>query len=418
MASTRHILIVGGGVIGLSAAFYCARRGFRVTLVERGGPVRDGCSYGNAGMICPSHFIPLAAPGMVALGLKWMWNPKSPFYIRPRLDADLWSWGFRFWRSANARHVERSAPLLRDLGLASRAAFEEIAALADTDIGLVKRGLLMLCQTQHALDEEARMAEKARSLGLPAEVLDSTQAAQMDPDVAMNVAGAVYFARDCHLIPDRLMGALEHHASRAGTSFLWNAAVTGWRVEGTRIAAVQTSRGEFTADDYVICGGSWTPGLVRALRLRLPMQAGKGYSLTLRRPRQLPRLCAILTEARVAVTPLGSALRFGGTMEIAGLQEDINPRRVEGIIDAAQRYYPAFRREDFAGIQPWCGLRPVSPDGLPYLGRTERWSNLIVATGHAMLGLSLGPVTGQVVAQIAAGEEPGFAMHALRPERF
>ena len=178
---SKHIVIVGAGVVGLSTAYYCAKRGFTVTVVERQAAQRDGTSFGNAGMIVPSHVIPLAAPGMVALGLKWMWNPTSPFYIKPRLDAELFSWGMKFWRAATVEHVRRSAPLIRDLSFASRACYEELAALPEMDFGLVKKGLLMLCQTEHALHEEAKTAEQARSLGIPAEVLDAKQAASLDP---------------------------------------------------------------------------------------------------------------------------------------------------------------------------------------------------------------------------------------------
>lgn len=418
MSSPRQLVVVGGGVIGLSVAHACARRGLRVTLVERQPVARDGCSFGNAGMVCPSHFVPLAAPGMVALGLKWMWNPRSPFYIKPRLDPALLSWGFKFWRAANAGHVRRAAPLLRDLGLASRAVFEELAALPGVDFGLVKRGLLMLCRQQHTLDEEAALAARARELGIPAEVLDARQTAALDPAITMDVAGSVYFPKDCHPVPDRFLAALHQESLRLGVEYLWDTAVAGWRTAGGRIAALVTSGGEITADDFVLCGGSWSPGIARGLDLPLPMQAGKGYSLTLPNPRQLPRICSILTEARVAVTPMGSALRIGGTMEIAGLDETINPLRVQGIIDAATRYFPEFKASDFAGLQPWRGLRPVSPDGLPYLGRTRRLTNLIVATGHAMLGLSLAPITGRIVASLAAGESPGIDLRLLDPERY
>src|SRR5947209_1276698 len=153
MAKPRHILIIGAGVIGLSTAYYCALRGHRVTVLERNAARRDGCSFGNAGMIVPSHFVPLAAPGMVALGLKWMWNPESPFYIQPRFDWGLLKWALRFWRASDAGHVARAAPLLRDLSLASRACFEKLAALPGMDFSLTQRGLLMLCKRQHTLDD-------------------------------------------------------------------------------------------------------------------------------------------------------------------------------------------------------------------------------------------------------------------------
>ena len=172
---SKRVLIIGAGVVGLSTAYYCARSGFAVTVVERLAARRDGTSLGNAGMIVPSHFIPLAAPGMVALGLKWMWNPASPFYIKPRFDPELFGWGLKFWRAANPEHVRRSAPLLRDLSFASRACFEEFAAVPEMNFGLVQKGLLMLCRTEPALHEEAKTAQQARALGIPAEVLDATQ---------------------------------------------------------------------------------------------------------------------------------------------------------------------------------------------------------------------------------------------------
>ncbi len=414
----KNILIVGGGVIGLSTAYYCACNGHRVTLLDRNGAERDGCSVHNAGMLVPSHIIPLAAPGMVALGLKWMWNPYSPFYIKPRLDWELMDWGMKFWRAANAEHVRRAAPLLRDLHLASRAEFEKLATLPNNDFGLVKKGLLMLCKTQHALDEEARVAAQARALGIPADVLDARQTAALEPNVRMDVVGAVHFPKDCHLVPERFLDGLARQCAQLGVEFRWNTEVTGWRTNGARVAAATTTNGELVADEFVLCGGSWSPVIARGLGLNIPMQAGKGYSLTLRQPRQLPAICAMLTEARVAVTPLDGALRFGGTMEIAGLNEEINPTRIQGIINAIPRYYPDFRADDFTGIEPWRGLRPCSPDGLPYLGRPATFANLTVATGHAMLGLSLGPITGKLVSEILNGEKTSFDLRLLNPDRY
>lgn len=415
---SKSVLIIGAGAIGLSCALHCARKGHRVTVLERNGTQRDGCSFGNAGMIVPSHFVPLAAPGMVKLGLKWIWNPESPFYIKPRFDGELFDWGLKFWRASNAAHVRRSAPLLRDLNFASRALFEEFAAQTQNKIGLVTRGLLMLCKTQHGLDDEAKFAAQANQLGVPAEVLNPQQLAKLEPGVTMDVAGAVYFPKDAHFAPDRYLAALQGHAEQLGIKFEWNAEVKILVIRENRIASVQTSRGEFSADEIILCGGSWSPLLARELGLKIPIQAGKGYSLTLAQPRELPQLCSIFTEARMAITPMGTSLRFGGTMEIAGLNEDINPVRVQGIIKAVPKYFPKFTPEDFAGIQPWRGLRPCSPDGLPYLGRTAKFSNLILATGHAMMGMSLSPITGQLVSEIVSGEKPSFDLTLFAPDRY
>ena len=415
---SKHILIIGGGVIGLSTAYYCARRGHRVTLLDRNPEQRDGCSFGNAGMVVPSHFVPLAAPGAVKTALKWMWNPESPLYIKPRLNWELMSWGWKFMRAANAQHVARSAPLIRDLSFASRDCFEELAALPDNDFGLVKKGLVMLCQTQHGLDYEAKYAAQANELGVPAQVLDTKQLAQLDPTVTMAVAGGVYFPKDCHLSPNRFMAGLKQQCDMLGVKFLWSTEVAAFTRHASGITSVTTAAGETSADEIILCGGSWSPVVAHELGLKLPMQAGKGYSLTLIKPRELPQICSIFTEARVAVTPMGGTLRFGGTMEIAGLNEDINPVRVQGIIKAVPKYFPKFAPDDFAGIQPWRGLRPCSPDGLPYLGRTAKFSNLTIATGHAMMGLSLGPITGKLVSELLSGEEPSIDLTPLNPDRY
>jgi D-amino-acid dehydrogenase len=406
----KHVVVIGGGVIGLCCAYFASRKGYRVTVLDERPAEYEGCSFGNAGMVVPSHFVPLAAPGMVALGLKWMWNPESPFYIKPTLNPSVLSWGYKFWRASTVERVERAAPLLRDLSFASRSLFEKFTETHD--IGLVKKGLLMLCKTEHALEEESKFAERARALGVPAEPLNAEQTAAHDPNIKMDIAGAIYFPKDCHLSPNRFMAALRSELKNV--EIRWNTPVQEFRVEGNRVR----SAAGIEADEIIIAGGSWSPPLARQLGLNIPMQAGKGYSLTLTKPRQLPELCSILTEARVAVTPMGQTLRFGGTMEIAGLNENINPVRVRGIIKAACKYFPEFTSADFENIKPWCGLRPCSPDGLPYIGRARAYENVIIATGHAMMGLSLGPITGQLVSEILSNEKPSHDLTLLDPERY
>lgn len=414
----KRAVIVGGGVIGLFAAWHAARRGCAVTLVDRGGPSRGGCSFGNVGMIVPSHFMPLAAPGAVGTAVKWMFNPRSPFYIKPRLDGELLRWAYDFWRCANDAHVRRAAPLLAELHLASRAEYLALARAPGIDFGLVERGLLMLCKSPHALAEEAQVAERGRGWGIPAETLSPAQLAQREPGIDFDVAGAVHFPKDAHFTPERLLASLQRLAADAGVAFRWHTEAQGWRTEGGRIAALRTAGGELCADDFVLAGGSWSPPLARDLGLRLPIQAGRGYTLTLAAPRQLPTICSICVEARLAITPMGGTLRIGGTMEIAGCEERVNPLRIEGITAGFPRYYTAFTASDFAGVEPWCGLRPVTPDGMPYLGRSARWPNLVVSTGHAMMGMSLAPITGKLAAQVLMDERPAVDIALLNPERF
>lgn len=418
MQDRKEVVIIGAGVVGLCTAFYCARRGLKVTVLDRAPRQRDGCSFGNAGMIVPSHFIPLAAPGMITLGLKWMLNPESPFYIQPRLNAGLMKWGLAFCRAATASRVNHAAPVLRDFSLLSRQCYEQLPL----DLGLVKKGLLMLCKESHTLEEEAQTAKKAEELGIPALVLNASETAALDPDVTMDVIGSVFFPMDCHLSPARLMQMLEDELDRAGVERLYDCSVEHWHSQphgqGSKITALETTQGRLQADEFVVAAGIWSEGLTKRLRLNLPMQAGKGYSLTLSKPRQLPQLCSICTEARLAVTPMDGFLRVGGTMELAGIDTSVNHRRVRGIVRSFPQYFPEFKESDFEGIEPWSGLRPVPPDGLPYLGRTSHWSNLILATGHAMMGLSLAPGTGKTVADIITGEKPAVDLTLFSPDRF
>src|SRR6266540_4100647 len=402
---TKHILIVGGGVIGLCTAYYAAQRGHRVTVVDRASESDLGCSYGNAGMITPSHFVPLAAPGAIRLALKWMWNPESPFYMKPRLDSRLIEWAWKFYRAATVKHVIRSAPLLLDLNFASRECFVRLARQWG-DFSIEEKGIVMVCNTDEGLEHELATAEMARELGLPIEILDAKQIAAMEPDLRMTVTGGIYFPKDAYLAPMEFMSALKKRVP-----VRWNTSAR-LRVNGNRVVS------DLEADEYVICGGAWSSQIARDLKLHLPMQAGKGYSLTLQRPRKKPAHAMILSEVRVAVTPMGESLRFGGTMEITGTDLSINPSRVRGIVKSVPKYLPDFGADDFRDVQPWAGLRPCSPDGLPYIGRFARYENLSVATGHAMMGLSLGPITGKLMAEILSGERPSIDIQLLAPDRY
>lgn len=413
-----QVVIAGGGVIGLCTAWYAAARGNNVTVVDRGSRMHPGCSWGNAGMITPSHFIPLAAPGIVRTALKWMWDSESPFYVRPRLDADLLRWGWKFARAATAAHVERAAPLLLQLNLAGLECYRELSEQWGRPFGLVERGMLMLCATAHGLDEERRTAAFAHRLGVAAEILDAREIRELEPGVRLSIAGGAYYPHDAIFSPVHFMQSMIERLEAAGVEIRWDTDATRFRSEGARITTLETSRGAIEGDEFAVCGGAWSPALLRALGLRLPMQAGKGYSLTLPSPREKPTRGVILTEARVAVTPMGESLRFGGTMEMAGINERINPSRVRGIVKSACRYFPDYGAADFEDVQPWCGLRPCSPDGLPYIGRFRRYRNLSTATGHAMMGMSLGPITGRLMAEVLSADATSMDIRTLSPDRY
>ena len=418
MTKPREVVVIGAGIVGLCSAYYLLERGHRVTILERGEPDHDCCSLGNAGFISPSHFVPLAAPGIVVKALRWMGDPESPFYIHPRFDVALVAWGIRFWRASSRERAEKAAPLLRDLNLQSRALYEALAVRTGNAFDLRREGLLVLLQSKRGLEEEAALAERSRALGMPAEVLDAAQVRALEPGLTFDVQGGVRYPLDAHLTPQRLVAAMTKLVQERGANLVWGAGVTSWRWSQSSVTAAVTPKGEFGGDEFVLAAGSWTPIAAKALGVRLPMQPGKGYSLTLDTPRSQPRHSLILQEARVAVTPMGSSLRVGGTMELAGYDLRIHPPRIRGLIRSLCRYLPTYRPEDFSSVQPWCGLRPCTPDGLPYVGRTRRQPNLIVASGHAMMGVSMAPITGTLVAEIVSGEPPSVDLSGLDPGRF
>ena len=412
-----HIGIIGGGIIGLSSAYYLYKSGHKVTIIDQ-GDLKDGCSFGNAGMIVPSHFIPLASPGMISKGIRWMFSSTSPFYVRPRLSGDLIKWGYQFYKHSTKEHVERAIPALKEISLLSKAMYQQLAKELPFDFGYKERGLMMLYQNAETEKEEAETAHLANKIGIEAHVLSPTEVQKLEPDVKVNVRGGVYFPGDAHVTPQLLVAQLISYLKEKGVEFKTNTQVTDFVVEGNSIKAVKVDEGEISFDEVIIATGSWSGLLSAKLNLSIPMQAGKGYSFTLQDVTKNVCIPSIFLEARVAITPMGNTLRFGGTMEISGVDHTINMNRVKGIVDSIPKYYPEMKVAMPEMKNVWHGLRPCSPDGLPYIGRSKRLKNLVFATGHSMMGLSLGPGTGKLVSEIINLEKTSIEIGAFDPERF
>lgn len=411
------VIIIGGGIIGLSAAYYLNRDGWEVTVVDR-TDLSDSCSYGNLGMIVPSHFVPLAAPGIVSQGIRWMFNSKSPFYVRPSLSVPLLSWGLHFLRSATNANVDKAAPHLRDINLLSKQLYLQLQDEPGMDFSLQQKGILMYFRKPEVADEEGHLAERARGMGLDVSILDRKAAQAMEPQVEMDVLGAVHYRCDAHLSPDLLNRQLINLLRDRGVNFLLQQPVTSIETANGKVSGVQVGDQLHSADLFVMAAGSWLPQLMKKAGSSLSLMAGKGYSFTLESPAVKLNTPAILCEARVAITPMDNRMRYGGTMELGAIDDKVNLKRVQGIVESVPAYFPGIGLQMPEKEDVWFGYRPCSPDGIPYIGYSRRLSNTIIAGGHAMMGLSLGPATGKLVAELAKGEKTSVSVSAFDPNRF
>lgn len=414
-----QITIIGGGIIGLSSAFYLQRAGWKVRVLDK-NDFSDNCSYGNCGYICPSHFIPLATPGIVKQGLKWMWNSKSPFYVQPRFDWNLVNWGLKFIRSATKDHVEAAAVPLRDIALMSQREYLEWLKLPGLDFAYEHKGLLEIFQTDTGAEHAKHIVEKAHALGLTdTQLLSGEEVQAMEPHTRILTKGAILFNCDAHCFPNKLMQSLGAYLRGQGVEMIPNQEVTGFEKANGRITKVIAGNQAYEQDEVLLATGSWGRQTARLLSLRLPLMPGRGYSVTLEDSPYKVNYPAVLLEGRVAITPMdGNKIRFGGTMEITSHKTPPRMNRVQGILDAVKRFYPEFDVPLPPKEKIWYGYRPCSADGLPYIGRVKKWENLTIATGHSMLGLSLGAGTGKLVSEIVNGQQTSMDITPFAVERF
>jgi D-amino-acid dehydrogenase len=410
------VLIIGGGIVGLSSAYYLQKKGFQVTVLDK-GDITDNCSFGNAGMIVPSHFVPLAAPGMISQGIRWMFNSKSPFYVRPSLNANLIGWGLKFMKHATEKHVAQSAEPLRDLSLLSKKLYEDLSKEPDFNFELTNNGILAFYKTEKAGEEEAHLAEKAKNLGLDMGVLSVEECRVLQPDLNLDVLGAVHYRCDAHLYPTKLMNGLITYLNNHGVTIIRGKEVDRIETDGDKIARVFTGSTAWEADQYIIATGSWSPAVAKMADLKISLMPGKGYSFMEPEPQHRLTIPALLCEARVAITPMNGSIRYGGTMELDKINTRVNMQRVKGIVESVPKYFPDLTPGVPAEKDIWYGFRPSSPDGLPYIGRSDKKKNLIVATGHGMMGLSLGPATGLLVSQIVAEQKTEMSINSFAINR-
>ena len=412
----KKVIVVGGGIIGLATAYYLDLEGHDVSIIDK-GKLDSGTSHINSGYLTPSHIVPMAAPGVISKSLRWMFNTSSPFYIKPRFDLDLISWGLKFMKSCTPEHVKKSMKPILDANLLSKKLYLEMQESKVFDFHLESKGLLMAYKTSHAEKEEAKVVLMARDLGVKVNQFSQKEILKMQPNLPMEIEGGFMYESDAHCTPELFMNNLKKYLTAQGVNFILNTEVISFQKNGKKIQALYTDKGIFKGDEYVIATGAWSELILKKLGIRLSVQAGKGYSLNINQTTGVS-IPTILLEAKVAVTPMDGFTRLGGTMEISGINKQINPMRVESIVKAARDYYPGIMIPQTSINEVKIGLRPLSPDGLPFIGRHSSLENLVLATGHSMMGWSLGPATGKLVTELISGYSPTIDLNPYNPERF
>jgi D-amino-acid dehydrogenase len=404
MNESRQVVVIGGGVIGASCAYYLSQAGWNVTVIDR-GEFGNGCSHGNCGFVCPSHVLPLAAPGAIWPALRSMFKRHSPFSIKPRFDLALWQWLLNFARRCNRRDMLAAGHGIQALLKSSRQLYDELMRKEPFDCEWEARGLLFVFMTQAAMDHYAETDELLRTeFGMPAERWDGERLLKLEPALKPGLAGGWLYRSDAHLRPDKLMASWRRILEMCRVTLVENCQVEGFERRNGQARAIRTPVGEMSASAFVFATGAWTPLLQRELGCSIPIQPGKGYSLTMPRPSRCPTIPLIFEEHRVAITPMASGYRIGSTMEFAGYDTSLNPDRLALLREAARIYL--HEPECEPTLEQWYGWRPMTYDGLPIIDRSPAMANVWLAAGHGMLGVSMAPATGKLIAECLSGMEP------------
>ena len=411
----KKVVVLGGGIVGLSTAYYLIQEGHEVTIIDK-GRLDSGASHVNAGYLTPSHIVPMAAPGMISKGMNWMFNAKSPFYIKPRFDLDLIRWGLKFIKSCTNEHVQSSMKSILDINLLSKKLYLEMLKSESFDFHLETKGLLMAYKTSHAEKEESEISKWAKDLGIKVEQFSKEQVLKIQPDIPMDIAGAFWYKSDAHSTPELFINNLKDYLIKKGVGFKLESTVKYFQKNNKQIQKVVTDKGIFEADEFVLSTGAWSQQILKDLCIKLLIQPGKGYRINVYKSTGIT-LPAILLESKVAVTPMDGFTRFGGTMEISGINHRTNIKRVHAIADSVTKYYPTLEIPKTSINDVQSGLRPLSPDGLPFIGRHSKIKNMVLATGHSMMGWSLGPATGQLVTEVISGRKTSMDLKPFLPER-
>ena len=413
-----RVVIVGGGVIGAFCAWELSLCGWAVTIVDQ-NRFGAACSHGNCGFVCPSHVLPLPAPGAVGDALKTMFRPKSPLKIRLRASPELWKWMWNFASCCKQAEMLDAGAARHELLQSSLQLYKELVAEGTIDFEWQERGLLMVHHDARHFEEFATTDEMMRAeFGFGATPYDSAGLEQLEPALKPGLGGAWHYERDCHLRPDKLMAGLRKQLERRGATIREHCKFQriARGADRSARAIVDDCGEEIAGDAFVFAAGALSPLVSKEVGCKIPIQPGKGYSITTNQPAACPRLPMIFEAHRVAVTPFESAYRLGSTMEFAGYDTTLNSKRLQLLHDGASHYLDPTAGEQVA--EQWYGWRPMTWDGKPLIGRTPRWKNVLLATGHNMLGLSMAPATGRLIRELLEEQPPHLDITPFAPDRF
>lgn len=410
------IIVIGGGVVGLSCAYAINRAGADVSVIER-----DRCggatSLGNAGWVVPSLSAPMPAPGITAQAIKMIFKRDGPLRIRPKFDPDFLRWCWRFWRSSSQEHYEAGLRAILELNKDTVQLYRDLRA-AGVEFEMHESGLLIAALSEDTLEEYVELLEDARAAGYAGkvELLKKEALRRMEPALSDAVVGAVYAKDDLHVRPDTLSSGLASYIKAKGVEVFEEAKVYNLAPTGKHTWTVSSSRGELTADRVVIAAGIWSAELLANLGIHIPLEAGKGYSVTATGRGIKPRHALKLAEPNVSCSPFEEAVRISGIFELGGRDLSVNRRLLAQVFRSASDFLRDWTMEEPSF--EWSGMRPATPDSLPIIGSVPGWRNLYVATGHGMLGVTLAPATGTALAALVVDDLVPRVLEPFRVDRF
>jgi D-amino-acid dehydrogenase len=425
-AGDPDVLIVGAGVAGLFCAYHLRRSGASVTVIERGevgGP--QSCSSRNTGFVGTQGAAPLAEPGVLGQGLRWLASKQSPFSIKPRPSPELISWLWQFRRRCNEADARACFAVLIDLKRRSLEILREICGTGELAAAFTMNGMIVAFKTEQGFDKACQSVPHAVARGVPLRILDPAELEVIEPGVRFDIRGALFNAEGAALAVPEFMRDFAALVTALGVRIIPQARVTGFSSAAVaapglgvrrRIARVRSTLGDFAPGEVVIAAGAWSAQCAKMADIGLTLQPAKGYTVTVPTPPSAPRLPVLLSEGKVALMPLGDRLRFGGTLELAGLNQAHSRRRVDGITKTVRSYLPDLAID--ADQEVWSGFRPCTPDSLPFIGRAEPYQNLSLACGHGYIGMGLAPAGGRLAAQIIMGEQPEMDTTPFQVGRF